>query len=106
MRRVRLDEDQLNTLITRYEAGESTRDLARDDGPHRHTVARALRNAGIDLRHKRRRLTDEQVVEAATLYNTGLTLAQLAERLSVGQETIRRELVASCHRLRPRGGRR
>lgn len=102
----RLTSAEVEDLVARYEAGESTRALATDFGRGRETVSRALRNAGVELRRKRRRLTDTNVTEAAHLYSEGWTLSQLGQKFNVGQETIRRELLRAGHQLRPRGGRR
>ncbi|MEM9519649.1 MAG: hypothetical protein AAGA37_10050 [Actinomycetota bacterium] len=104
-RQERLSEDEIELLIERYQAGESTRDLAADSPAHRHTIARALGDAGVELRHKRRRLTDEVVRRAATDYRAGATLATLASTYGVGRETIRRELHNAGVTMRPRGGR-
>ena len=107
VRRLRkLTESEIQLLILRYDAGESTKQLGESLGIHRTTVACHLTDNGVQLRRKSRRLTDEQVVEAAKRYASGDTLTMLADRYEVGQETIRRELHAAGIGLRPRGGRR
>ena len=102
----KLTESEISSLIVRYDAGESTRQLAKAFDIHRTTIACHLTDNGVVLRRKSRKLTDELVREAAGRYAQGDTLAQLADRYCVGQETIRRELCQAGVKLRSRGGRR
>lgn len=102
----RLTEQEVEQLAERYNAGESTRELAAEHDAHRHTITSALRDAGVPLRHKRRRLSDEQVRAAQRRYEAGASLEQLGEQFGVGRETIRRELHRAGVVLRSRGGRR
>ena len=101
----KLTQSEIQSLTVRYDAGESTRQLAEAFGIHRTTVACHLTDNRVQLRRKTRRLTDEQIQVAASRYADGDTLARLAEHYDVGRETIRRELHAAGVALRPRGGR-
>ncbi len=65
---------------------------------------RHLAEAGVSRRPNVRKLTDDHAAEAARLYATGLSLANVAEHFDVGADTIRRELTAAGIALRPRRG--
>lgn len=101
----KLSADEIDQLVERYRAGESTHDLAAGSTAHCHTIARALTKAGVELGHNRRRLTDAQVHGASQLYDEGWSLAQLADHFGVGRETHRRELSSAGTNIRRRGGR-
>jgi transposase-like protein len=61
--------------------------LAEEFGVAKSTVLRLLREQRVVVR--RQPLTPEQMSEAARLYESGLSLSQVATRLSVNQETMR-----------------
>lgn len=61
--------------------------LADEYGVAKSTILRILRESRVVLR--RQSLTAEQVSEAADLYESGLSLSQVAKRLDVNQETMR-----------------
>lgn len=61
--------------------------LADEYGVAKSTILRILRESRVVVR--RQSLTAEQVSEAADLYESGLSLSQVAKRLDVNQETTR-----------------
>lgn len=61
--------------------------LADEYGVAKSTILRILRESRVVVR--RQSLTAEQVSEAADLYESGLSLSQVAKRLDVNQETMR-----------------
>ena len=65
-------------------------------------VATTLREQGVLLR--RQGLTDEQVSEAAQLYDEGKSLANLGAHFGVSHATIANVLKKHGVRLRPRPG--
>lgn len=79
------------------------RELADRYQVHRQTIGRQLANRGVRTRVPARRLDLDQCREAATLYETGLTLQELGERFRVNPETIRKALVRSGVIIRPKG---
>jgi site-specific DNA-methyltransferase (adenine-specific) len=83
----RLNDDARAQVIARYSAGETTTVLAKDYGVAKSTIIGILRAKNVVVH--RQPMTDEQVSEAARLYESGLSLSQVAEALSVNQETMR-----------------
>lgn len=77
--------------------------LADEYGVAKSTILRILRESRVVVR--RQSLTAEQVSEASQLYESGLSLSQLAEQLQVNQETMRVAIIAAGVMLRPPTGR-
>ncbi|MEV7758945.1 helix-turn-helix domain-containing protein [Microbacterium sp. NPDC089180] len=82
-----LNTDQQAAVVTRYSNGETSTALAEKYGVAKSTILRILREARVVVR--RQPLTHDQVREAARLYESGLSLSQVAKRLDVNQETMR-----------------
>ena len=89
-------------MATRYTAGATTTELAREYGVAKSTIIGILRSKAVVMR--RQPLTAEQVGEAARLYESGLSLSQVAERLKLNQETMRVAIIAASVTLRPPTG--
>ncbi len=89
-------------MIERYEAGETSTALAEAYGVAKSTILGILRANSVVVR--RQPLTPEQVSEAARMYESGLSLSEAAERLSVNQETMRVAIIAAGTNLRPPTG--
>lgn len=83
----RLSAEQQAAVVTRYSSGVTSTALAEDYGVAKSTILRILREARVVVR--RQPLTHDQVGEAARLYESGLSLSQVAKRLDVNQETMR-----------------
>lgn len=86
-------------IVARYEAGETSTALAAEYGVAKSTVLNLLRTSGAAVR--RQPLTPEQVSEAVRLYESGLSLSEVAERLQVNQETMRMAILKAGVTLRP-----
>lgn len=52
-----------------------------------------LERNGVERRPHIRKLTDEQVAEAAELYRAGWSRSRISEHYSVSSETIRKKLL-------------
>ncbi len=83
----RLRDETRNEVAVRYEAGDTTTQLAKDYGVATSTIIGILRAKSVVVR--RQPLTPEQVSEASRLYESGQSLSQVAERLDINQETMR-----------------
>ena len=83
----RLSEESRAQVITRYQSGETSSVLAEEHGVAKSTILSILRANNVVVR--RQSLPLEIVAEAARLYESGLSLSQVAERLDVNQETMR-----------------
>lgn len=97
---------QIEQLARRYADGESANALAAESGVHRGRLCRLLKERGVELRSKTRRLDEGQVSAASDLYRSGLSVREVAEAFGVGTETMRTNLTSAVLVLRrPRGSR-
>lgn len=95
----KLSDEARAEVVDRYEAGETSTALAEAYGVAKSTILGILRANSVVVR--RQPLTPEQVREAVRLYESGLSLSQVAERLRVNQETMRMALLSQGSKLRP-----
>lgn len=96
--RVYLTTQQMDELVAAYQAGATTKELASEYRIHRHTVSIYLRRRGEPRRHQP--MGSEEVVLAGKLYESGLSLAKISERLGPAPNTIRRVLMAEGVEMR------
>ncbi|TYL51156.1 hypothetical protein [Agromyces mariniharenae] len=94
----RLSDESRARVAQRYEAGETTTQLAKDYRVAKSTIIGILRANNVVVR--RQPLTPEQVSEAARLYESGLSLSQVAKRMDVNQETMRVAIIEARVTLR------
>ncbi|MDN3312070.1 helix-turn-helix domain-containing protein [Microbacterium oryzae] len=99
----RLSGEDQAVVVARYKDGVTSTALAADFGVAKSTILRILRDARIVVR--RQSMTPDQVSDAARLYESGLSLSQVAKRLNVNQETMRVAISATGVTLRPPTGR-
>jgi DNA invertase Pin-like site-specific DNA recombinase len=83
-KQTRLTDSQRSEVVARYEAGESSNALAREFGVDRRTATRIIRDAGVELRYR----AEVDVDAARELYESGLSLVKVGERLGVSPGTI------------------
>ena len=95
----RLSAEDQASVVTRYGRGETSTALAEEFGVAKSTILRILRENRVVVR--RQSLTPEQASEASRLYESGLSLSQVAEQLQVNQETMRVAIIAAGVTLRP-----
>mgnify|MGYP001597384675 CR=1 FL=1 len=74
------DAEQLK-LVESYHAGNAMKDLAREFGTSRQTIAAILDRHGVE--HRQRGLSDDDIAEANRLYESGWSLARLGNHLHV-----------------------
>lgn len=101
----RLTTAEQAELAHRYVAGESVTALKQAFSINRETVLLQLKRAGVTRSPSVRKLNDDEVREAALLYTDGRSLRMTAEKFGVSERTLRRELAAAGHAIRPRRGR-
>ena len=89
-------------IVARYEAGETTQQIASRHEISKTRVSTILREKGIVIR--RQGLTTEQAREAATLYMAGKSLAWIGAHFGVSYTTVATELRKQGVQLRPRPG--
>ena len=85
-------------MVALYRSGATAREVAREFGVHRQTVARHLQSAGV---MRKPGLSDDQAEQAEALYLSGLTLSEVADRFGVSQGTVGRYLRNRGVELRP-----
>ena len=98
----RLNDEARAQVIARYSAGDTTTALAKEYDVAKSTIIGILRANNVVVR--RQPLTTEQVNEAARLYESGLSLSQVAEALRVNQETMRVAIIKIGVKIRPAMG--
>ncbi len=72
-------------------------------GVHRGTIPALVRRAGVAVRVAG--LDAEQQARASSLYESGMTLVQVAQRMGIGEDAVRQAVLDEGGRLRPRGRR-
>jgi transposase-like protein len=85
-RQRRWTPDDLKRVAERYNAGATVYELAAEFGCHRATIAERLKLAGVTMRHQP--TTIEQVDEIVRLYESGLSMVKVAERVGVSPRTV------------------
>lgn len=95
-----LSADDFKELATLYEAGETMAKLAEKFECHRHTVMRALKKAGIEIRPQKL-MTADLVAQATVLYANDHTLEDIVKLFGLEASTIGKALKRSGVRLRP-----
>lgn len=89
-------------VAQRYQAGAQMKDLAVEFGTHRTTISHCIRRLAVPLR--RLGLQDDDLPEAARLYQDGWSLVRLAEKFGCDHSDVRNKLVVYGVLMRPRPG--
>ena len=97
----RLTAERRAALVADYEVGMPVKAIAAKYRVHRGTIPGLVSRAGGRLRTPG--LGDDGRRRAIVLYEAGLTLAEVAERLDVDPKTVRVAIVADGGTIRPRG---
>ena len=84
----RLNEAQALLLANNYQAGATVYQLAKDFGISRQTVSERLKKAGITMRQQSPR--SELIDEMVGLYESGLSLAGIGDRVGTSPGTVHR----------------
>jgi uncharacterized protein (DUF433 family) len=88
---------RIDEAVRRYNAGESTQQIADDFGATPSGVRLALRRAGVAMRttaeirrgtEGKRALSEEQAAEAARLYLSGLSSDAVAKHFGISQHAV------------------
>jgi transposase-like protein len=96
----KLSPANLKEFCALYEAGASIVKLAQKLECHRHTVARQLEKARVQIRPQRK-MTADLIAQAATLYTNDHTLEDIARLLGLEASTIGKALKRAGVTLRP-----
>ncbi|WP_454173149.1 hypothetical protein [Microbacterium maritypicum] len=93
-----ISEARADQIVEAYMAGGTVYDLAREFDCHRVTISAVLKRRGVTLR--RLSPSDEQVSEMIRLYESGLSLSKVGERLGFNATTVLHRLRAAGHTSR------
>ncbi|MDQ1075866.1 MULTISPECIES: hypothetical protein [unclassified Microbacterium] len=102
--RRRLQPTLIAEIVDKYCSGATTPSLCIEYSLSKGGLLKLLRDEGVRLRCQP--LTDEQVREAAALYESGVSLAAIAAHFDVSYGNVRQAFVRDGVERRPRGGRR
>lgn len=97
-RQVRLDEANVAAVVAGYEAGATVYELAGRFGCERRTVSDHLRRANVVMR--RTPPSNEIVAEMVRLYESGLSLQRVGERVNADAATVRKYIGLAGVRIR------
>jgi transposase-like protein len=92
-------------LTEQYQLGLSVIELARQYGIHKHTVAKHLKHDAVVLRGGRVKLAPDVIKQAAHMYESGNSLAQIGAHLGVDPSGIHKALKKAGVKLRDTHGR-
>jgi hypothetical protein len=95
-------ESSADDLVSKYESGATTYELAEQFAVNRVTVTKTLERRSVPIRYQW--LTSKQVVQAISLYARCLSLAKVGAELGCNHGTVRLALRAAGVKLRPRNG--
>lgn len=98
----RLDAEVITRLIQSYEAGRSTTQLRSEFGLSQGSVVKLLQQHGVETRFHG--LTDAETEAARELYESGLALAKVGEKLDRAPSSVRKALIRVGVVMRPKGG--
>lgn len=101
----KLKPDEIKRLVRHYQLGTCVSELAREFDVHRGTVHAHLVRAGVERRVVLPALGDEAADEAIELYERGLSLTVVGEKLGVSAGSAKRALIERGVRIRGRSER-
>ena len=98
-----LESQQVQELISGYQAGATVYQLGEQFGVDRRTVSAILHRHGVPMRS--RGLSPDQIDEAAQFYREGWPLARIGKRMGVDPTTVLARLRERGVRMRDTQGR-
>ena len=86
-----LSEAETRTIITKYQQGKSTYELAKEFDCHRATISRALKDNGIEATNQcaKKKVLAEMIMQ---MYSEWYKPQEIGEALGVSADTVRRIL--------------
>ncbi len=94
----RIPSDEVAAIIAGYQAGVPVHQLATEHSCHRTTISGLLKRHGIAAR--RQPVSEKQLAQMVRLYESGLSLARVGERLGLADTTVHRHLRGHGVRIR------
>lgn len=86
-----LSDAETRIIITKYQQGKSTYELAKEFGCHRYTISRALKDNGIEVTNQcaKKKVLAEMIMQ---MYSEWYKPQEIGEALGVSADTVRRIL--------------
>ena len=86
-----LSEEEIRTIIHKYERGTSTYKLAKEVGCHRATISKALKDNGIEVTNQcaKKKVLAEMIMQ---MYSEWYRPQEIGDALGVSADTVRRIL--------------
>ena len=100
----RLSPTDIDELLDAYRAGATINQLAVEFGIHRTTVTAHLDRHGVPRHSEQTAWGDNILREAAKLYATGMSLADVAHQFEVDPQTVANRFRRAGVAVRPRRG--
>ncbi|HTN57386.1 MAG TPA: hypothetical protein VL043_03875 [Protaetiibacter sp.] len=90
----RLTPDETRAVANEYLAGSSMHEISARWVINRETVAAALKRAGVGTRQPKT-LTNDELQEAAALFESGWSLNQLGKKFGIDPKTMKKRLCSA-----------
>jgi len=94
----RITGGEAETAVAGYRAGKSVYELATEHACHRTTIGGILKRSGVTTRRKPAR--EAQIREMIRLYESGLSLVKVGERVGFSDKAVHRYLRERAVRMR------
>jgi hypothetical protein len=98
-RQKRLNESEIDQLVTAYGAGSTVYELATQYGCNPKTASKHLKSRGVRMRLTP--LTEAEIEQAVDLYESGLSLVRVGNEIGSNSCTIRARLLERGVVMRP-----
>ena len=89
--------EEITDIVTAYESGASTNNLAEKYDCHRRTIANQLKKQGVTVTREKLDLGD-----AVQMYESGLTTKEIAEKYHMSDNAVSYRLKKAGVRMRTR----
>lgn len=97
----RFTDEQIQELVVRYNNGSTSIKLAAENQVSKSSLVKLLKSNGAMIRQQP--MSESNTSRAVSLYAQGHSLSQIAGRLEITQEVIRRKLIQAGTVMRSNG---
>lgn len=99
----RVSPEKAARIVAGYQSGKTVYELANEHRINRVTVSEVLKREGVKLR--RQPPSEQQIRQMTRLYESGLSLKKVGDRLGFNATTVRANLLKAGVRMRDSHGR-
>ncbi|KTS70346.1 hypothetical protein NS206_00300 [Microbacterium testaceum] len=90
-------------MVADYEAGMPVKAISEKYGVHRGTIPALVRRTGVAVRAAR--LDADERARVSSLYESGMTLVQVARQVGISDEAVRQAVLDHGGQIRSKGRR-